>query len=348
MTKPKTPSDGTRFHNGLGAADGARQARKRLPPEQLKPLTSIDNGRALVSVAITLAATAFSLWLGASAIAGQWWLLPLAVVLIATQQHALFILAHDAAHYRLSSHRGLNDALGAALGGLGGLSMHTYRVTHRLHHNNLYQRNDPDLALMGGYPRGRRYLLRKLLIDLSGVTAPKNLAYFFGTPAINSETGDRINPLNDTAESLRAAARRDRSRVIGLQLALPVLAVATAGWSGLLHYALLWLLPFATVMQALLRLRAIAEHGAPAGTDSPLQAARTNLLRGPLAPLMRLLLFPHHVNYHIEHHLYPAVPHYKLPTLHRALRDHGVLDDAEVRELPDTLRRVFADPRPAH
>jgi hypothetical protein len=33
--------------------------------------------------------------------------------------------------------------------------MCTYRVIHRLHHNNLYGELDPDTALHGGYPRGR-------------------------------------------------------------------------------------------------------------------------------------------------------------------------------------------------
>jgi fatty acid desaturase len=65
--------------------------------------------------------------------------------------------------------------------------------------------------------------------------------------------------------------------------------------------------------------------------------------------LGRAVLFPHHVNYHLEHHLYPAVPHYRLPALHRLLQSKGVLEGAEVRDLSETMRRVFAPrvPRPA-
>jgi hypothetical protein len=48
------------------------------------------------------------------------------------------------------------------------------------------------------------------------------------------------------------------------------------------------------------------------------------------------------VNYHLEHHLYPAVPHYHLPALHRALQSRGVLEGAEVRDIPDTLKMIFA------
>jgi fatty acid desaturase len=92
-------------------------------------------------------------------------------------------------------------------------------------------------------------------------------------------------------------------------------------------------------LQAILRLRAICEHGAVTDFSSPLTAARTNLA-GPLA---RLLLFPHHVNFHVEHHLYPAVPHYRLPALHRALTERNALADAEVRNLRATFGRIFAE-----
>ena len=118
------------------------------------------------------------------------------------------------------------------------------------------------------------------------------------------------------------------------------------GGEALLLYLLLWALPLVTVLQPILRLRAILEHGAVDDLGSPLTAARTNRTWG--SPLNRLggLLFPHHVNYHLEHHLYPAVPHYHLPRLHRLLLDKGALADAEVRDVPATWQLVFAPRRP--
>jgi len=58
--------------------------------------------------------------------------------------------------------------------------------------------------------------------------------------------------------------------------------------------------------------------------------------------LGRALLFPHHVNYHLEHHLYPAVPHYRLPRLHQLLVEKDALDGAEVRDLGETFGLIFA------
>jgi fatty acid desaturase len=319
-----------------------RRARRLLSGAELEPFTRLDDLRSVLAPLATFGLIALLVAAGLAAW-GHWWVVALVVLAIAAQQHALFVLAHEAAHYRMFSSRPLNDLVGRIAGTLGGISMCTYRVTHRLHHNHLYGRQDPDIALNGGYPRGAGYLAKKLLIDLSGWTAPKTYAYFFGAPAINSATNEALRPLDDTSPSLRDAARRDRWWVAGFHLAMPCVVLALGGVDGLLKYLVLWVLPLATVLQAILRLRAVAEHGAPAGYDSPLTAARTNLPgTGPLGWLVRFAFFPHHVNYHIEHHLYPAVPHYRLRALHARLREEGALEDAEVREFASTMRRVFA------
>ena len=341
----------TPWQQGAGEEfrDDAREPgalrRRLVDPDELARLTRLDPLRSTLSLAATAgllaAAIALAIWA---------WPQPLVVaaclLAIAAGQHGLFVLAHEAAHYRLYGSRRLNDFFGRMAGTLGGVSMCTYRVTHRLHHNHLYGKEDPDIALNGGYPRGVWYLLRKLLIDLTGWTAPKTYAYFFGAPAINSDTDRALRPLDDTSDALRAAARRDRWGVVAFHVVAPLAALAFGGWQGLLAYAVLWVLPLATLLQALLRLRAVAEHGAPAGTASALVAARTNLPgRGPIYWLAHRMLFPHHVNYHIEHHLYPAVPHYRLPELHQLLSERGAFHGAEVRTLPDTFRRIFAPRR---
>jgi fatty acid desaturase len=338
---------GEEFRDDL-RGPGARnaQARRLLTPAELAPLTQLSTARSLLAVAQTLVLIAAAVALAVLTWPSPWMLISIVVIGIA--QHALFILAHEAAHYRLFPNRTANDLVGRALGMAGGISMCTYRVTHRLHHNNLYGDEDPDTAIHGGYPRGKAYLWNKLVRDLLGLNAWKTFAYFFGAPAINADTHREIRPLDDTSPELRAAARRDRLWVAGVQLAAPLLALALGGGHGLLLYAVLWMLPLVTVLQPILRLRAIFEHGAVEDLGSPLTAARTNRTWGsPANMLARLVLFPHHVNYHLEHHLYPAVPHYHLPRLHRLLRDKGALAAAEVRDAPATWRLVFAPRRTA-
>jgi fatty acid desaturase len=311
--------------------------RKALPKEVVQQLARRSAWRATAAVlhdfAVIAAAIAFGLFFWPHPAA-----LLISIIVIGTRQHALFVIAHDAAHYLLYERRWLNDAVGRFCATVQGLSMCTYRVIHRLHHNNLYGDLDPDTALHGGYPRGRAYLVKKLLKDLSGLTAWKTYAYFLGgAPALNTATSVALRPLDDTSEKLRTEARRDRNAVIGFH----IVALMVSAWSGfLLEYLVLWILPLATVVQAILRLRAIAEHGATTDFSSPLTAARTNT--GPA--WLEWLIFPHHVNYHIEHHLYASVPHYNLKRLNREMAQRGLLEGAELLPFGLTLKKVFADP----
>ena len=309
--------------------------RRALPKELVQRLSQVSVWRSAWSVLQEF------LVLGALIAAGltwwTWWVVIPCVLLIGTRQHALFVLAHESAHYRLFEQRWLNDAAGRICATVQGLSMRTYRVIHRLHHNNLYTELDPDTALHGGYPRGKAYLLKKLLKDLTGFTAWKTYAYFLGgAPALNTQTNVAIRPLDDTSGKLRDEARSDRNMVI----AAHVFLLFFFFWNGfIVEYLVLWILPLLTIVQAILRLRAIAEHGATTDFSSPLTAARTNLVPAWLG----WLIFPHHVNYHIEHHLYASVPQYNLPALHRELTGRGLLESAEVMPFRTTLGKIFAD-----
>ncbi len=313
------------------------KARKGLKPQDIKRLTRISPLHSTFSVILN-----FGLIVLMFAIAITWWtpwvVIPL-VIGMAMAQHGLMVLSHEAAHYRLYETRRLNDTIGRLCGMVVGISMFTYRVVHRLHHNHLYEPNDPDMALMAGYPRGKLYLLKKLGTDLIGLTAHKNYAYFFGAPAINENTGARSDPMNDTSPRLRQTARRDRWIVAATPLTLLAVAVATGWWEA---YLLLWILPMITVNQVILRFRAILEHGAVTDFSSPFTAARTNLMPRWIA----WTLFPHNVNFHIEHHLYPSIPHYHLREAHELLKQAGALDGAEVCTVGETFRRVFADRKP--
>jgi len=346
FASPGSQVRGEEFRDDL-RAPGARnaQARKALSTQELQPFTQLDDVRSLLA----LAQTGVLLVVAGALIVGLWgsaWILA-GIALMGIAQHSLFILSHEAAHYRLLSHRGANDVLGRLIGMSSGVSMCTYRVTHRLHHNNLYGSEDPDTAIHGGYPRGKAYLLRKLAQDIVGWNAWKTYAYFFGAPAINEDTQRAIRPLDDTSPQLRKAARQDRYWVVAAHIAMPIAAFALAGWHGVAVYLVVWIVPLMTALQPILRLRAVCEHGAVSDLSSPLTAARSNRTWGNWSNrLLGGLLFPHHVNYHLEHHLYPAVPHYHLPALHRALQARGVLEGAEVRDLPDTLQMIFAPRKP--
>ena len=364
---------------GSKVGKSASSTPPALPPEVIRRLSQIDARRGSIHVLTNVFTAVLLFGLGV------WFWNPLVLLLLviamAGPQHGFLVLAHEATHYRLFNRRWLNELVGTLCGAVVGVNLGAYRAVHLVHHRHLYQPIDPDLPLMAGYPRGKRYLLAKLLRDLSGRTAYKTYAYFFGNPiaqnptaaeAITDAAADPLaNPvassptqaetpasqktiLQRASQKIQQRARIDRAVVLGVQLTLLLIA-----WGSglLLPYLILWVLPLLTTLQALLRIRAILEHGAPKylaskdlaskdlaskGINSPLTAARTNY-----APRwLNWWLFPHHVNYHIEHHLYPSIPCYHLPEAHALLSQRGILQDADVRPVRETLARVFAPKKP--
>jgi fatty acid desaturase len=124
--------------------------------------------------------------------------------------------------------------------------------------------------------------------------------------------------------NMAALWRNERAFLLSNVVLLAVLSAAGAWWL----YLLLWVLPLLTWYQLISRLRNIAEHAVVGPADDPLRNTRTTLAN----PLMRLVLAPYWVNYHLEHHLFVYTPCWKLARAHRLLRDQGLLPRMEVAD----------------
>ena len=192
----------------------------------------------------------------------------LSIVVIGIAQHGLFILAHEAAHYRLFANRARQRRRRAASSAWSAaISMCTYRVTHRLHHNNLYTEEDPDTAIHGGYPRGKAYLLQEA--GCSDLARPERLEdlRLFLRRAGDQRRHEARDPAAGRHLAASCAPRRARDRLVGRGFHARRAAgrrSRPAAGAGCAMYAVLWLLPLVTVLQPILRLRAICEHGAVA------------------------------------------------------------------------------------
>src|SRR5262245_7852835 len=303
------------------------KATRGLPPEQVRELSQLNSWRATWSLVKNWGMLALAIF--AAVRWPRWWVIAIVMVVVAAGQHGLAVLVHESAHHRMYKTRWWNDLSGKLCAWPMGLSMLSYRIIHRIHHNHLYEDVDPDLALIAGYPRGRLYLFKKLVKDLLGITTFKNVQYFMGRKV-------RRDKKNDTSPILRRAARHDRRLTTLVYIGPLPDRIATAKWR---CFLLRCVVPLVTLLKVILRLRAVCEHGAVTDLSTPLRAARTTFAPHGL----RWLMFPHQVFYHVEHHLYPSVPHYRLPDCHRALRDAGILEGAEVVTLGVAMRKVFAE-----
>lgn len=243
------------------------------------------------------------------------WATPLVIVVVGNRQLGLFILMHDAAHGLLHPNRRVNDRLARWF---CGSELDSYRRYHLQHHRFVQQTDDPDLVLSAPFPISRASLRRKIIRDLTGQTFFKQ----------------RLGPLQEKLRArqpgvsawslVRAEAHQQRVFLIANALGLGLFSAAGLAWA----WCLMWLLPMATWLPLVSRLRNIAEHAlvAPNSTD-PLRHARTTQANW----VERALIAPYWVNYHGEHHLFTQVPCWRLPLAHRLLAAQGVTARMEVQ-----------------
>ena len=235
--------------------------------------------------------------------------LPVIVIWIGARQHALAILMHDGAHYLLFKNRRLNAAVSELfLAWPLFVSTLIYRGGHFAHHRHVNTEKDPDLrrkqsaATEWQFPTSWGSLVTLLAKDVFGIHARQLLSDFADMWDWSSTPEKRIN--------FYAVGRT-------LYYAFVVSVVTYFGlWP---TFLLLWVLPMLTWLKMILRIRSIAEHFA-IENDHVYTQSRTTLP----SLLERVFVAPRNVNFHLEHHLYPSVPFFRLPQLHTALMKDAV------------------------
>jgi fatty acid desaturase len=278
-----------------------------------------SNRKAAFEIATTWGWIAF-----AFAIAGLWpnpLTIIVALFILGGKQLACAIILHDCSHDSMFTNRKVNNFVGNWFGAYPILNdVKKYRPYHLEHHKNTGLTDDPDLSLTQGYPTTALSMTRKFARDLFGVSGAKaNLAVIF------MQLGFIKYALNGTAEWLSQKGRNlfEIIKTGATNLAGPV--AANLIMFGILYALghpwlyLLWIGALLTTFGFSLRVRSMAEHSVVDNQTDPRKNTRTTYANF----LERILFAPHHVNYHVEHHLCMGAPSYNLPAMHRLLLERG-------------------------
>ncbi|GMG86475.1 fatty acid desaturase family protein [Biformimicrobium ophioploci] len=262
----------------------------------------------------------------------------LALVLVAGRQLGLAILMHECAHGVFFESRAQNRNLGRWLCAAPILTdLDAYRAYHLEHHRKAGTDGDPDYPNYRYFPVSRASLRRKITRDLLGITGIKNL---YGVILMYGGVLDYDLSYKPKDRHRVSAAQFVRNLLGNLYrpLVLHGIAMALLALSDLLWLYGVWWLAFLTLFSVFSRLRNAAEHGAvPDLLDAdPRKHTRTVLPRW----WERLTVAPNFVNFHLEHHLLPSVPCYRLAALHRKLADSGYLENVRV---PDGYAAVIRE-----
>lgn len=234
------------------------------------------------------------------------------LIIVGSRQLGLAILMHEGSHGMLFKTRWLNERLTQALAAWPMiLNMNTYRKRHMAHHRFTRTDEDPENYLYTPFPVSKESMARKIARDLTGVVFLRTqigiFRYIWG------------------AKEGRSARLKAFYSGPLFFYTVVVTSFALAGRIDL--FLICWLLPMMTTQQLFLRIRNIAEHATMADLKHPLKNSRTTLVSW----WERLTFAPYFVNYHIEHHMLPYVPCWRLREVHEIMLKRGFGEEMEIR-----------------
>ena len=272
-----------------------------IPREELKALSLLTPYKTIIGIAFDwaaiIAAIVISEW-------SQSWLVYIAAIaVIAGRQHALAVMNHDFAHHRFLKNKVLSEWIGDIfLAWPILITVNSYRTTHLEHHFHTNTEKDPDYV-----PR----------LDMKTYKFPMNvwflitsmLGYVAAITSVYDIISLHLKKISSTTTKGYVYAR------LGFYAAVALIITLTGTWQGFLLY---WVIPYFTFFFAFNYVRGVAEHFSGMDYSSLEGGTRTVL------PYLweKAFFGPHNVHYHSEHHLYPGVPFYNLPALHKRLMEN--------------------------
>jgi fatty acid desaturase len=252
----------------------------------------------------------------------------LALFVISSRHRSLYDLLHQASHRTLARHRGLNFVLGTlASGYLVFQSLTAYRLNHVVDHHPFLAdpERDPDYKALrdaGAY---------------GGAASPAGIRRFLARMFLPSALVGNVRGLVRNKLLNPREARWER----GFRLAYTALVIGllvAAGWGP--HFVAYWLVPMVTTTCWVSSVLELMEHYPfiEQREHKDLLLARNR----DYHPLLNLLVGVHWEGYHLVHHLFPAVPSWRLREAHRILmKDEAYATVRHNMSLRETLAEMM-------
>ncbi len=288
-----------------------------LTRDELRRLSKSRNAPPLFNLAMRVVTHTALLWLALVVFQAGFYVIfaVLALVNAAIFQFVGYAgLSHELFHGKVFENKSLNRRLFTFTSYLMWNNPAFFEKSHGYHHAHTFA--DDDAEAHSHQPFNRLDWVFYLTVDLRMFW--RRMLYLM-LNSIGKTVSFRpfaLSSLGPKSEAITTHARQ----ILLLQLAL------LAGWvllAGPVAGVIFWLTPFTATAPN--RLLAASQHiGLSAYKNAgPLGHSRTLVLPRWLSGLYAGM------NYHCEHHLFPGIPYYNLPELHKNLVEKGLLEKEE-------------------
>ena len=312
-----------------GGLANAQWYRTDVPREQMKALRRREDGPAirdtliLFGAMLALALVGIALW-------PSWWSAPFWLGYGVLYGSAMDSRWHECGHGTAFRTDWMNDAVHRIASFMMVRNRVTWRWSHARHHvDTIVVGRDPEIAIM------RPVAALRLAGNALGLSDA-----FGGWKRMLLNASGRLTPEEESfvPESERpkvVATARAWCAIYGSVIAL---ALASGSWLPLMLVGLPRLYGAWHHI-----LTGVLQHG---GLAEDVLDHRFNSRTVYMNPISRFIYW--NMNYHVEHHMFPAVPYHRLPELHERVRHDMPAPSASIldgwREVLPALRRQRADP----
>lgn len=254
------------------------------------------------------------------------WLYPLSVIIIGCRFHALFIIMHDGAHFRICKNKKLNEFLTHVLISFPLFAnLKNWRRAHFAHHRDPNSDDDPDWVVKINnpdytLPKKMHEFLKILVEHMFGIKMVKNIfspcmtikqkiAYF----ALSFKSAVMAAPPVDGSK-IEYYSRKEKL-ILAAAYTLCLIAIFLLGWVKM--FILFWILPMILWTHFVAKVRSYSEHF---GLPNTSVYERTRTLYTTFIDKV-FLGYTWNVGLHLDHHLFPGVPSYRLKKLHNIIKN---------------------------
>ena len=221
---------------------------------------------------------------------GPWYLCIPLWILGGASLHGISLFTHEAVHGTLSRNKILNACLGAVCAWPVWQNYSAYRVLHLEHHADLGGAHDPD-----HYSNYTRWTWGVFVLNWLRLLVGYPV-YITAIPILGWKHGQW------------------RSRV---GILLEIVCCGSLAWLAWLYLPNAWLfhgwLAPMIFINVMVNVRGMSQHTLLEHSDDEILGTRS-ILTGPV-----VRFFMCNENFHLEHHLYPGIPWYRLASAHRMM-----------------------------